>query len=408
MTALWLDPGFGASGDMLLGVLVGLGVSVDDLRADLDQLDVDGWSLDASAVQRGGIEATRVEVHLTDAGSAPTVGHRSWSSIDRSLASSSLPQRVTDGARRTFRLLGEVEAGIHGVALDEVHFHEVGAVDAIVDIVATWAALERLGVDEVHAGPVGLGSGGTVSTAHGELPVPAPATLKLLEGVPVVGLATPTESVTPTGAALLRAAVTCWGPFPTGLLLASARGAGGRDPSTHPNVITGALVDPTRPDPGPDPADERGARPQVSAAVILATNLDDVTGETLGHTLDRLLEAGADDAWLVPIGMKKSRPAHELRVLCHPHVADELRRIVFAETGTLGVRTESVTKHALARRFETVEVRGQEIRVKIGPHSAKPEHDDLVAATGATGVPLRQLGVEALEALATVDDQRSS
>ena len=400
MTTLWLDPGFGASGDMLLGVLVGLGAPVDDLRADLDQLDVAGWSLEVSTVQRAGIGATRVEVQLADSapgsdharGSGPAAGHRSWSSIDSLLAASALPPEVVDGARRTFRLLGEVEAAIHGVALDEVHFHEVGAVDAIVDIVATWAALARLGVTAVHAGPVGLGSGGTVSTAHGELPVPAPATLDLLEGVPVAGLPTPTESVTPTGAALLRTIVTSWGPIPAGTLRVAARGAGGRDPSTHPNVITGVLLD-------TDPTSYTGGAEHTVTATVLATNLDDATGETLGHALERLLEAGADDAWLVPIGMKKSRPGHELRVLCRPDLVDELRELIFAMTGTLGIRTEAVTKHVLPRRFETVEVHGHRIRIKIGPYSAKPEHDDLVAASRATGLPVRQLRAAAQQAM---------
>ena len=416
MTTLWLDPGFGASGDMLLGTLVGLGVSVEELRADVEQLGVAGWSLHESTVERAGIGATRVEVRLsstTDADSPPAgaARHRSWSSIDELIAASTLPVDVIDGARRTFRLLGEVEAGIHGVDIDEVHFHEVGAVDAIVDIVATWAALHRLGITEVHAGPVGLGSGATVSTAHGELPVPAPATLEVLLGVPVVGLTTPSESVTPTGAALLRSVVTTWGPIPTGALRATARGAGGRNPSTHPNVLTGILIEP-EPDPDsaldPDPAAASGSDGQIVPAVVLATNIDDATGETLGHTLDRLLEAGADDAWLIPIGMKKSRPGHELRVLCRPDLVDELRRIVFAETGTLGIRTEVVRKQVLPRHVGIVHVRGHEIRIKVGPHSAKPEHDDLAAVARATGVSLRQLGAEALEAHRAMDRSDTS
>ena len=390
MTVLWLDPGFGASGDMLLGVLVGLGVPVEELRRDLAGLDVGGWSLEESLVQRAGIGATRVEVLLDD--EAPPATHRSWSSIDELLASSDhLPPSVTAGARRTFRLLGEVEAGIHGVDIDDVHFHEVGATDAIVDIVAAWAARHRLGVAEVHAGPVGLGSGGTVSTAHGQLPVPAPATLKLLEGIPVAGLDTASESVTPTGAALLATMVDAWGPIPDGRLVTSARGAGGRDPSTHPNTITGVLLD------GAAAGVADGER--VVASVVLATNLDDATPEVLGHTIDRLLEAGADDAWLVPIGMKKNRPGHELRVLCAPERAGSLRAIVFAETGSLGLRVEPVAKHVLDRRFETVVVRGCKIRVKVGPHSAKPEHADLVTASRATGVPVRQLATEALVAM---------
>ncbi|MGI9611595.1 MAG: nickel pincer cofactor biosynthesis protein LarC [Acidimicrobiales bacterium] len=387
MTTLWLDPGFGASGDMLLGVLVGLGVPVDDLRSDLAELGVEGWSLEESAVQRAGIDATRVEVRLND--DASSTHHRSWSSIDRLLADAShLTDRVRCGARQTFRMLGEVEAGIHGVSIDEVHFHEVGAVDAIVDIVATWAALDRLGVSAVHAGPIGLGSGGTVSTAHGQLPVPAPATLKLLEGLPIAGLDSPSESVTPTGAALLATAVDTWGAIPSGHLIASARGAGGRNPDTHPNAITGILIE-TAAKAATDAAPE-----QTVTAIVLATNIDDATPEILGHTLNRLLEAGADDAWLVPIGMKKSRPGHELRVLCSPDLASDLRHIIFTETGTLGIRSETIAKHMLPRRFETVEVHGHKIRVKVGPYSSKPEYEDLVEASRATGIPIHQLANE--------------
>lgn len=371
---------------MLLGVLVGLGVELDDVRSDLGGLGIDGWSLEHSAVRRAGIDATRVEVRLDEA--AASVGHRSWSSIDALLADAShLAAEVRDGARRTFRVLGETEAQIHGVDVDQVHFHEVGAVDAIVDIAATWAALYRLGVTEVHAGPVGLGSGGTVSTAHGQLSVPAPATLKLLEGMPIIGLESATESVTPTGAALLATAVDTWGPIPSGQLVASARGAGGRNPSTHPNAITGLLIE-------TDTSDAPVAEERTVAAVVLATNIDDATPEVLGHTIDRLLEAGADDAWLISIGMKKNRPGHELRALCRPGLADELRQLIFAETGTLGIRTVTVAKHVLPRRTETVEIHGQSVRVKIGPYSAKPEYEDLVEASRATGLPVRRLADE--------------
>lgn len=389
MTTLWLDPGFGASGDMLLGVLVGLGVPVDDLAGDLAELGVEGWSLEESAVQRAGIGATRVEVRLHD--DAPSAHHRSWSSIDAMLADAShLAGRVRDGARQTFRLLSEVEAGIHGVSIDEVHFHEVGAVDAIVDIVATWAALDRLGVAAVHAGPIGLGSGGTVSTAHGELPVPAPATLKLLEGLPITGLDSPSESVTPTGAALLATAVDTWGPLPSGQLITSARGAGGRNPDTHPNAITGILIE-TAAKASTDAAPE-----QTVTAVVLATNIDDATPEILGHALKRLLEAGADDAWLVPIGMKKSRPGHELRVLCSPDLASDLRHVIFAETGTLGIRSETVAKHMLPRHIETVDVHGHQIRIKVGPYSAKPEYEDLAEASRATSIAATELSATAI------------
>lgn len=401
MSRLWLDPTFGISGDMVLGVLVGLGAPIDAVRADLEGLAISGWSIEESTTSRAGIAATRVTVTVDGDRDAP---HRAWSTIDSLLRASDLPPPVAAGARATFRLLGETEAAMHQIDIDEVHFHEVGAIDAVVDIVGAWSALGHLGLDEVHAGPVGLGHG-TVAAAHGQLPIPAPATAALLRDVPITSVDSATETVTPTGAALLKTMVGAWGPIPAGWLRATARGAGGRDPATHPNVVTGMIVESAGLEPAgsgvPEPSD---ARPV--AAIVLATNVDDTTPEVLGHVLDRLLEAGADDAWLVPIGMKKSRPGHELRVLCRPDLASALTEIVFAETGTLGLRAEPVTKYVLDRRTETVTVRGHPVRVKVGPHGSKPEHDDLVTLARATGASVRQLAAEAARARPASDAQR--
>ncbi len=389
MTALWLDPTFGASGDMLLGALVGLGTSLDQIRRELSALAVDGWALSSSPVTRAGIGATKVDVALIEGDGPPP--HRSWSRIDRLLADADLPTPVAEGARSTFRALAEAEAKIHQVDLDAVHFHEVGAVDAIVDIVGAWSALNQLGVDSVTVGPVGLGSGGTVGAAHGRLPLPAPATLELLTGAPVTGLDLTTETVTPTGAALLTTMASGWGPLPSGRLVATARGAGGRDPSTHPNVVTATVIEEI---PGP----AAGARWEARSSVVVSTNVDDVTPEVLGYTIDRLLDAGADDAWVVPIVMKRSRPAHELRVLCRPDLLDDLAAIVFAETGTLGLRVTPATKRVAARRFDQVTIRGHRVAIKVGPSGAKPEHRDLVAVARATAAPIRVLAAEALAA----------
>ncbi len=406
--ALWLDPGFGASGDMLLGTLLGLGAPLDKVRADIAGLGVTGWSIDVESVLRAGIAATRAIV-VTDAHDHDHPDghdhdhpeHRAWSTIDRLLAGAALPDRVKVGARATFELLGRVEAGIHGVTIDEVHFHEVGALDAIVDIVGSWSALHHLGIDEVTSGPVGVGNG-MIQAAHGRLPAPAPATVELLAGAAAIRpVDWASETVTPTGAALLRTMVGRWGPVPAGHLVAFSRGAGGRNPATHPNVL-GALLVGTDDEPVAAAPAGTGvglsARPRTEAALVLATNLDDVTPELLGHLLTRLLDAGADDAWVVPIGMKKNRPGHELRVLCRPDRADSLETVIFAETGTLGLRRELVAKQVLERTWRTVTVRGQAIRVKLGPHGAKAEHDDLATASRATGAPLRLLGAEAVAA----------
>jgi len=383
---LWFDPGFGAAGDMLLGALLGLGAPVDEVRAGLAGLGVDGWSLGHETVLRCSLASSRAVVDTTEGHH-----HRTWSSIDALLAEADLPSTVAAGARATFRRLGEVEAGIHRVDIDQVHFHEVGAIDAIVDIVGCWLAVDLLGVTEVSAGPVGLGSG-TTRAAHGQLPVPAPATADLLVGAPVRPVQVEAETVTPTGAALLAAMVSetggAWGPIPAGRLLATARGAGGRDPDGYPNVVTAHLLDGLV-----TPSDHR-----PEAAVELTTNLDDIAPEVIGHVIGRAIEAGADDAWATPVVMKKNRPGVTLSVLCHPDRLPELQQLVFAETGTLGLRVRPVDKRILDRRFESVVVHDQPIRIKIGPHGAKPEHDDLVAAATATGLPLRRLAVEAISA----------
>ncbi|MEZ5377701.1 MAG: nickel pincer cofactor biosynthesis protein LarC [Acidimicrobiales bacterium] len=384
--SLWLDPGFGASGDMLLGTLVGLGAPLDDVVARLERLGVEDWSITESIVSRCGLGATRVEV------TAAAHEHgRPWSEIDRLLAHADLSDGVRTGARRTFRLLGEIEAEAHGVTIDEVHFHEVGAVDAIVDIVGVWIAVDLLGLGSVAVGPVGLGHG-TVKGAHGVLPLPAPATAALLAGAPVRPVDVAMETCTPTGAALL-ATLGTWGPMPEGRLLRSARGAGGRDTPSHPNVVTGHLLDT---DPDRDTGAAGTAGPASEPAVILETNLDDVTPEVLGYLIDRLLEDGAADAWVTPIVMKKSRPAHQLSVLTTPERAAALRDRISVETGTLGVRAIAATKYPLERSTHLISLLGHEVRIKLGPHGAKPEHDDLVAVAQATGQPLRSLTMQAL------------
>ncbi len=381
--SLWLDPTFGASGDMLLGTLVGLGVELDAITTALEALDVDGWTVDESATTRCGLSATRISVSTTTHEHAHEHGRR-WSTIDSMIADLDLPELVKTGARTTFRRLGEIEAAAHAVELDEVHFHEVGAVSAIVDIVGVWIGIGLLDVDDITVGPVGLGHG-TVKGSHGVLPLPAPATASLLAGAPVRPLDIEMETCTPTGAALL-ATLGSWGPMPAGVLIASSRGAGGRDPDTHPNIVTGHLIE-TRPG---------TSTPTGDAAVVLETNLDDVTPEVLGYVIERLLEAGADDAWVTPIVMKKSRPAHQLSALTTPDRANNLRAIISAETGSLGIRQIAADKFPLDRTVTTVSLVGHPVRIKSGPHGAKPEHDDLVVVARSTGTPLRELALQAL------------
>ena len=364
---LWLNPVGGISGDMLLGALLDLGAPLDDVRAAVAATGLPGWSLDAERVTRGALGATRAVVTVHDTATERRAGV--------------LLERVAAWpmAERAVRAVAEVEARIHGVDPAQVHLHEIGGLDTVVDTVGVAAACDLLGVTALHCGPLPLGSG-TVATRHGVLPLPAPATAALLAaaGAPVLG-AGQGETVTPTGAALLVGAV--FGPVPPMRLRAVGYGAGARDDPGRPNVLQALLGE---------------AQGEASTMVLLETNVDDVTGEVLGHLVARLLDAGAADAWLTPIVMKKGRPAHTVHVLAAPDRVAGCERIVLSETGSLGVRRSSVERVALPRRSSVVEVAGHPVRVKHGPWGSKPEHDDVVAAATALGLPLREVARRAL------------
>ena len=389
---LWIDPGFGASGDMLLGALAGQLAAtsgehgVNAALAPLDRLGLETFELRLEPTIRCGLACHRMHVTTSSAAHG-----RHWTDIDRLIAEAGLPEQATVGARATFRRLGDIEAAQHGVTLDDVHFHEVGAADSILDIVGAWLLIDAIAPAAITIGPVGLGHG-FVQAAHGLLPLPAPATVALLEGAPVRGLDIEGETCTPTGAALLVTMANAWGPLPTGIVGTTTRGAGGRNPETHPNAVTITAVAPLTQQPA-------GAMSETAAADepawIIECNVDDTTPEVLASAIERLLDAGANDAWIVPIVMKKGRSASQLRVLSDATHHRALVSMVFAETGTLGCRTIAATKHVLPRRFETVIVRGRSIDMKIGPHSAKPEHDHLADLAQETGLPVRQLDLEA-------------
>lgn len=373
---LWLDPFGGVAGDMLLGALLDLGAPLDGVRAAVAATGITGWELRAEPVLRAGLAATRAVVTAPDdpAGAAP---ERPAAVLRALVARAGEP--VAD---RAVALLAETEAALHGVPVAEVHLHELGGVDTVVDVVGVAAALRLLGVSRVHCGPLPVGAG-TVHTRHGELPLPAPAVAALLaRGRAPVVPGPPGESVTPTGIALLLAAQARFGPIPAMTVAGAGRGAGGRDVAGRPNVVAALL--------GEQPA-------AAETLVVLETNVDDVPGETLGHLVGLLLDAGAADAWVTPIVMKKSRPAHTVHVLAAPGRVPECERLLLAETGSLGVRRSTVERHALPRTTRTVLVDGRPVRVTRGPWRAKPEHDDVAAAAAALGLPLREVAARALD-----------
>ena len=367
---LWLNPTAGLSGDMLLGALLDLGAPLQAVRAAIASTGIQGWSVEPVSVQRQGIRALHARVAVTDPAS-----ERSAADLIE-LVSGAQPEPVGIVARAAVLSLAEVEAGIHGMSIDEVHLHELGGIDTVVDTVGVAAAVHALGITSVWSAPLRLGSGQTMS-AHGMLPVPAPATLALLAGVPVVGVSGGSETVTPTGAALLAALGCRYGEMPAMTLARTGYGAGTRDTPERPNVLTALLGLPAAASAGREPL------------TVLETTVDDVTGEVLGQLIDRLLSAGAVDAWIASVTGKKNRPTQVITALCQPFDDAAVAAVLMTETGTLGVRRIEAQRDVLPRSEGHVIVAGQEVRVKVGPYRAKPEYDDLVQIARATGEPVR-------------------
>jgi uncharacterized protein (TIGR00299 family) protein len=384
----WFHCFAGIAGDMALGSLLDAGADLDEVRALLGRLPVSGWELEVEATMRGGIAATRAVVHAADDGVVRTYAH-----ISGLVDEARLPQRVRDRAQATFATLAEVEGRLHRRPTEQVHFHEVGSLDAIVDVVGTCSALEVLGVGEVWASPVATGTG-MVRTAHGILPNPAPAVVELLRGAPTYGRDVQVELTTPTGAALLAATVTGWGPLPAMTVTATGFGAGTRDLEGLPNLTQVVIGEGrTAPEAAQPPGSGKG-----QPVVLLEVNVDDATGETLAHAVAGLLDAGAHDAWITPIVMKKGRPAHTVSALVDPALSTQVAQMMVAETGSLGVRGQSLERWPSARKAGEVDVDGVPVRVKVSPGRVKIEHDDAVRAARRTGLPLREVVSRAQEA----------
>jgi pyridinium-3,5-bisthiocarboxylic acid mononucleotide nickel chelatase len=377
-TVAWWHCFSGIAGDMALGSLIDAGADLDDVRALLAALPVHEWDVEAEPVLRGGVAGTHVVVHAAETGVVRTHAH-----IAGLLTEARLPERVRARALATFSVLAEAEGHLHRRPPAQVHFHELGGIDAIVDIVGTCAALELLDVDQVFASAVATGTG-MVRSSHGVLPNPSPAVVELLRGAPTYGRGMPVELTTPTGAALLAALCVGWGPQPAMRIDRTGFGAGTREIDGLPNTVQVVI----------GVAGESAAEPLVTGgqpAVLLEANLDDVTGEVLAHALAELMAAGAQDAWLTPIVMKKGRPAHTLSALCDPALADQLVAVLMAETGTLGVRGRTVGRWLAERSIDEVEVDGYPIRVKVSPGRVKAEPADAGRVARRLGLPLREV-----------------
>jgi hypothetical protein len=373
----WFHCFAGIAGDMALGSLIDAGADTDELRNMLARLPVDGWRLDLETVMRGGLSATRALVSVEESGIARTYLH-----IVKIIEEARLPERVRSRALGAFQALAEVEGRIHSRPPTQVHFHELGGHDTIIDIVGTAAALELLGVDAVRASPVATGRG-MVRSQHGLIPNPAPAVVALLEGAPIYGREIDVELTTPTGAAILATMGSGFGPVPAMTIEACGYGAGGRDIDGLPNCTQVVIGTTARHATDSVPA----GQPQM----LLEANLDDITGEQVADVLAALFEAGAADAWITPVLMKKGRPGQIVSALGDVAVGDQLRGVLLGEGGSLGVRSSIVDRFASTRTLESVEIDGHPVRVKVSPGRAKVEHDDAARAANLLGLPVREV-----------------
>jgi uncharacterized protein (TIGR00299 family) protein len=387
MNIAYFDCFSGAGGDMIVASLIDAGADADALRRDLASLGVGGYSLSIESVNKQGFAATRFHVELDPEEKQP---HRHLKDIVGILEASKLTDRVKQNATRVFERLAEAEARVHGTTIDRVHFHEVGAVDAIIDVVGAVQALELLGVEEVVCSPVPTGSG-TVKCDHGVMPVPAPATAELLKGVPLAESDEVGELVTPTAAALLTTLAHKFGPIPAMMVSSIGYGAGTREGVRVPNLLRVLTGRPT----------DAGETDRIT---VLETNLDDASPELIGHCMERLLNEGALDVFAVPIHMKKSRTGVVLTVLCGPGRVAVMERILFAETTTFGIRRYQVDRTKMVRRHETVATPFGDIRMKIGLRNGittvSPEYEDCKAAAHEHGVALRDVIAAANQAWA--------
>ncbi|NIM01913.1 MAG: nickel pincer cofactor biosynthesis protein LarC [Acidobacteria bacterium] len=384
---LWIDGSSGASGDMVLGMLVDLGLPVDDLRRALETLPIDGWSLTERRVERSGVAACKIDVHV------PADAHgRGWKQIRDIVESARLDLPVKQSALAVFRRLIDAEARAHGRAFEEIHLHEAGGIDAIVDVVGACVGFHALGVERIVVSRLTTGFG-TVRCAHGVYPVPGPATLNLVRGIPVEAGSIEAERLTPTGAAILTTLADAWGTMPALEVETNGYGSGCADFGETPNVLRGVLG---REDLEIDAQTTR-------SVVVIETNLDDATPQALAFTIERLLDDGALDAMISPALMKKGRPGHLLTILARPADADRLGRIVLAETPALGLRFRREHRVELERRFETVSTPFGTIRLKVGTLEGEtlnvwPEYEDCAAAARNHGVPFVQVQQAALSA----------
>lgn len=409
MRLLYFDPFNGVSGDMILGALLDLGLPLEHLRSQLGKLELHGFDLACQTIERGGLRGVRLQVEGTgqDQNHGPQRGHhdprrehgRGFEEIREMIESSSLDSRVRSQAVAVFRRLGEAEARVHGCPLSEVHFHEVGAIDALVDIVGACIGFQYFEIERFYTAPLHLGKG-TVTFSHGTWPVPAPATAQLIQGFPVLMGPVEGELTTPTGAAIVTTLVEPDQALPLCRFEKTGWGAGEKAFPGIPNMLRLMLGQTVKSAQLSAPSEVAGVRQEQ--VLLLEASIDDLEPETFGHFLERALGKGALDVYYVPLHMKKNRPGLLLCLLCRPEDAEKMAELIFQETTTFGIRWSPWQRWILDREVKTVETEYGPVRVKIGRLRGRliqisPEYEDLKAISEKHNIPLRLVRQRVLE-----------
>lgn len=390
MQTLYFDCFAGASGNMILGALIAAGVDKSLLESELRKLEIPDFELRVETVDRSGISSLHLDIIVPD-----EKNHRHLHHIEAIIGGSSLSDRVKDRSIEIFRRLAEAEAKVHGTTVEKIHFHEVGGLDAIIDIVGACIGFEMLGIESFACSKIHVGSG-FVTMEHGKFPVPPPAVAELLKGKPIYSTEIEGELITPTGAAIISTLCDSYGTLPEMKVEVSAYGAGTRTYEGFPNVIR-ILIGQTEAKFSIEPAD-----PKFDTLTHLDTNIDDTTPQVLGFVMDRAFEIGALDCWFTPIQMKKNRPAFLLSVLCETEKAEALKNMIFTETSTLGIRQAMVERESLEREVRTVTTEFGDVRVKFAMRkgnvlNAMPEYDDVRRIALEKGIAFRIVRDAALQ-----------
>lgn len=373
MKIAYLDCFSGVSGDMLLGAIVDAGIPLKEIEILLMNLPVKGYKLEAKKVRRANIEATKVTVRITDEKVV-----RRWKEIEHIISKSDLPQEIKEKGLRIFKGIFEAEGKVHGETYEQVHLHELGAIDCLVDVFGTLIGLYLLGIEKVYSSSINLGSG-TIKTEHGIMPVPSPAVVELLKGRPVYSSGPSFELTTPTGAAILREIVNDFGPMPPMRIIEKGYGAGERDFEGFPNVLRIIIGDKEEDD-------------TTGEITVIETNIDDMNPQIYEYLFERLFEVGARDVFLTQVIMKKGRPGTILTVLCDEGKRDEIADVLFRETTTLGIRFYKTSRVTLHRDFRTGHYGDEKVKVKVASYRGKerssPEYEDCKEIAKKKGIPL--------------------